>query len=88
MKQESIDNANSASSLKEVETSSDWREKLLESLPYKDRELVNLPPKFDSHLYNLLPSQQVSKMQEDLKNNIFVFAAYLSPNRHLIVVYD
>ena len=72
--------------------SKDWRVRLFENLPYNadDTLLVNLPKKIDekfSAQYNL-SAEKVSKILDDVKGQIYVYATYLKPGKHQIIVYD
>ena len=75
-----------------VPKAKEWRERLFDSLPFDaaDTLLVNLPVKIDEKYAERykLTVEQVAKIQDDVKGNIFVYAAYLKPGKHQIVLYD
>lgn len=63
----------------------DWRERLIDHLPYKKRQdslLINIPTKFNPYGQTKLTQEEINRKFDDSENNIFVFADYLKPGRH------
>ena len=55
------------------ENSKNWRDKLLDSLPFKQEELL---------LVNMPDPKASNRGFDDTLGHIFVFAGYLKPGRH------
>ena len=73
-----------------LQNSRDWRERLLDNLPFKieDLLLVNMPEKekqdatANAKKKIIMRQGQVVRSVDDTEGNLFVFAGYLRPGRH------
>lgn len=70
------------------ENSKDWRDRFLEKLKYPvaDVALVNLPPKIEQ--VDGVSAEELRRYVDDTQLNVFVFAAFLKPGKHQIILYD
>ena len=70
----------------------DWRERLLENIPYKieDTCFVNLPEKFDPASFRKknVTQEEINTALDDADGSIFIYATFLKPGRHQIIIKD
>jgi hypothetical protein len=70
------------------ENSKDWRDRFLDKLKYPvaDVALVNLPPKIEQ--VDGVKAEELRRYVDDTQLNVFVFAAFLKPGKHQVILYD
>lgn len=70
----------------------DWRERLLENIPYKieDTCFVNLPERFDPASFRKrnVTQEEINTALDDADGSMFIYATFLKPGRHQIIIKD